>query len=153
MSLLAVPIVKSSHTSSRIYFIFLKDVIKKTWKWFNIKLWPELKDEKSKYQLWQALAMFCNVIAIFLSQNWAKSLRVNKNVKEIKLEGVGCNLEAKKCFQRIPFTKYLRLTLVFILNFVLWEKFNFCFAQFFGSINKILILVVRNSARLVFHEV
>ena len=32
-------------------------------------------------------------------------------VKEIKFDGVWGKLEAKKCFQRQTFTKYLRLTL------------------------------------------
>ena len=40
-----------------------------------------------------------------------KELRVTKIVKEIKFEGVLGEFEAKKCFQRHPFTKYLRLTL------------------------------------------
>ena len=33
-------------------------------------------------------------------------------------------------------TKYLRQTLVFILNSALWEKFNFCFSGFFARIDK-----------------
>ena len=41
-----------------------------------------------------------------------KGLRFPKIVKEIKFEGVWGKLEAKKCFQRQPFTKYLGLTLV-----------------------------------------
>ena len=41
-----------------------------------------------------------------------KGLRVTKIVKEIRFEGVWVELEAKKRFQRQPFTKYLRLTLV-----------------------------------------
>ena len=36
-------------------------------------------------------------------------------------------------------TKYLRQTLVFILNSALWEKFNFCFSGFFARLTKILI--------------
>ena len=42
-----------------------------------------------------------------------KGLRVTKIVKEIKFEGVRGKLEARKCFRRQAFTKYLRLTLVF----------------------------------------
>ena len=43
-------------------------------------------------------------------------LRVTKFVKEIKLEGVWGELQSKKknSFQRQSFTKYLRLTLVFL---------------------------------------
>ena len=43
-----------------------------------------------------------------------KDLRVTKIVKEIKFEGVWGDLESKKCFQRQSFTKYLRVTLVFM---------------------------------------
>ena len=44
-----------------------------------------------------------------------EGLRVTKEIaKEIKFEGVLDELEAKKFLQRQPFTKYLRLTLVFM---------------------------------------
>ena len=43
-----------------------------------------------------------------------KGLRIIKIVKEIKFEIVRGELEARKCFQTESFTKYLRLTLVFI---------------------------------------
>ena len=43
-----------------------------------------------------------------------KSLIVTKIVREIKFEEVWGELEAKKCFQKQSFTKYLRLTLVFM---------------------------------------
>ena len=60
-----------------------------------------------------------------------KGLRVIKIVKEIKLEEVWGELEAKKCFQRQPLTKYLTLTVISIQNSALREKFNFCFATVF----------------------
>ena len=43
-----------------------------------------------------------------------KRLRVTKIAKEIKFEEVWGELEAKICFQRHSFTKYLILTLVFM---------------------------------------
>ena len=43
-----------------------------------------------------------------------KGLRVNKIVKEIKFEGIWGELAVKTCFQRQSFTKYLRLTIVFM---------------------------------------
>ena len=55
-----------------------------------------------------------------------KSLIVTKIVREIKFQEVWGELEAKKCFQKQSFTKYLRLTLVFMWNSALREKFNFC---------------------------
>ena len=43
-------------------------------------------------------------------------------VKESTFEGVWNKLEAKICFQRQPFTRYLRLTLVLMCSNVLREK-------------------------------
>ena len=43
-----------------------------------------------------------------------EGIRITKIVKEIKFEVVWGELEAEKCFQRQSFTKYLRLTLIFI---------------------------------------
>ena len=43
-----------------------------------------------------------------------KGLRVTKIVKKTKFRDVWGESEAKKCFQRQLFTKYLRLTLVFM---------------------------------------
>ena len=43
--------------------------------------------------------------------------------------------EAKNCFQRKLFAKYLRLTVVFMQNSALQEKVNGCFStEFFASI-------------------
>ena len=62
----------------------------------------------------QILALFCNLVALILGLKWVKGLRVTKIVKEIKFEGVWGELEAKNWCQRQSFTKYLRLTLVFM---------------------------------------
>ena len=43
-----------------------------------------------------------------------KGLKVTKIFKEIRFDGVWGKLEAKKCFQRQSFTKYLRLAIVFM---------------------------------------
>ena len=45
--------------------------------------------------MWQMLALFCNLIALILGQNYVKGLRVIKIVKEIKFKGVWGKLEAK----------------------------------------------------------
>ena len=60
-----------------------------------------------------------------------KDFRVTKIVKEIKVERVWGELEAKNCFQKQPFTKYSRLTLVFMGKSALREKFSFCFSRVF----------------------
>ena len=49
--------------------------------------------------------------------------------------------------------KKLELTLVFMQNSALREKFNFCFSRVFAIINKILISTGRLDARLLFYEV
>ena len=41
LSLLIAKFVKNSHSSARIYFIFLKIVLKQTWDSFNSKLAPQ----------------------------------------------------------------------------------------------------------------
>ena len=64
--------------------------------------------------------------------------------------GVWDELQAQKCFQRISFTKYLRLTLVFRGNSALWGKFNFFFSSIFAAINKIFIWPGRLGTRLFY---
>ena len=82
-----------------------------------------------------------------------KGLRVTK-IEEIKFEGVWVELEAKHCFQRQSFTEYLKLTLVFIRNSVLREKFHFCFSRVFVSISvQIFILAGRLGTGLLFYGV
>ena len=66
MHLLTAPNVKNSHFLARTYFIFLKNVLKKTWKIFNTKFWPQWKDRKSSYQVSQIIALYCNLHAPIL---------------------------------------------------------------------------------------
>ena len=47
----------------------------------------------------------------------------------------------------------LRLTLVCMWNSTQQEKFNFCFQEFFASIDKVFILAGRLDTRLSFYEV
>ena len=60
-----------------------------------------------------------------------KDLTVTKVVKEIKFEGVWAGLEAKKCFQRQSFTKYLRLILVSCEIAHYGKSLNSIFQKFF----------------------
>ena len=60
-----------------------------------------------------------------------KSLRVTKIFKKTKLEGVWGELTARICFRRNAFTKNLRITLVFMCNSAVREKFVFCFLRVF----------------------
>ena len=72
--------------------------------------------------------------------------------REFKFEGVWGKLEANTCFQRQPFIKYFRLTLVFMRVNKLRENSNFC-QEVFANINKIFILTGRLGTSLSFCEV
>ena len=88
MSLLTALIVENSHIYARVYFIFLKIVLKQAWKYFNTKFRPQWKDLQSSYQVRIILALFCNLIALILGENCVEGLRVTKIVKEIKFQRV-----------------------------------------------------------------
>ena len=100
MLLLATKCVKNSHIYARIFLIFLKNVLKQTWNSFNTKFQAQWKDRESSYQVRIILEHFCHLIALILGLNSVKGLRVTKNVREIKFEGVWGKLESKKSFQR-----------------------------------------------------
>ena len=123
--------VKKGHVLGRIYFIFLKNILKQSWDTFNTKFGPQWKDQKSSYQVRQILAIFSNLTAIFLVWNSLNGLRVTKNVKEIMFEGVWGKLESKAGFQRQSVTKYLRPILGCTGNSALGEKLNFYFSLVF----------------------
>ena len=81
-----------------------------------------------------------------------KGLRVIKIVKEIKFEGVLVELEATKCFQRQPFTKYLR-QLSFPCEIAHYGRnLISVFQEFFAGIDKSYILAGRLGTRLSFYE-
>ena len=83
-----------------------------------------------------------------------KGSKVTKIIEEVKFEGVLKKLETKKQYlQRQSQTKYCRLTLVFIRNSTLREKFNFFFQEFFASIDKNFILSRGLGTRLSFYRV
>ena len=79
-----------------------------------------LKEEE--FKLWlQQLKNFCNLchqsfrisyMGISAIRSHVKGLRVTNIVKKIKFEGAWDKLEAKYCFQRQTWPKYMRPTLV-----------------------------------------
>ena len=71
-------------------------MLKQTWHSFNTTFQTEWKDRESSHHVNIILGLFCNSIALILGLNSVKDLRVTKNVKEIKFEGVWVELEAKK---------------------------------------------------------
>ena len=101
MSWLKTKFVKKSHIWGKIYFIFLKNVLKQTRNSFNTKFQAQWKACSSSYQLKQILAVFCYLILLILGQSSVEVLGVTEIVKEIKFEGVLDKLKSKKLFQRI----------------------------------------------------
>ena len=100
MFLLTAKSVKKSHILARMFFIFLKKVLKQTWNSFSTKFQPQWKDWKSSYQARQILGLFCHLMALILGWNSVKGFRVTKNVKEINFEGAWGESESKKSYQR-----------------------------------------------------
>ena len=77
-----------------------------------------------------------------------KCLQVTKIVKEIKSGGVWDKLEAKQCFQRQSFTKYLTWKIAHY-----GKSLTFVFEELLASLKKNLILAGRLVTRLSFYEV
>ena len=71
-------------------------MLKQTWHSFNTKFQTQWKDRESSYDLRIILGLFCHSIALILGLKCEKELRVSKNVKEIKFEGVWGEVESKK---------------------------------------------------------
>ena len=88
MSLLPTKFVKNSHIWGKIYFIFLKNVLKQTRNSFNTKFQAKLKACSSSYQLKQILAVVCGFIPLVLCQSSVEVFGVTEIVKEIKFERV-----------------------------------------------------------------
>ena len=55
---------------------------------------------ESIYQVSETLGLFYHLIVLVLGKKSVKGLRVTKNVKAIKIEGVWSKLEANKSFHR-----------------------------------------------------
>ena len=100
ISLIPTKFVKNSHIWAKIYLIFLKNVLKKTWNSFNTKFQDQWKSWKSSYQINHILAPFWYLIPVILGQGSVEVLGVTKIVKEIKFEGMWRELESKRSFQR-----------------------------------------------------
>ena len=62
--------------------------LEQTWKGLNIKFVPHSRDRKSSFHVRQIVALFRKLVALILSQNCVKGLRVPKTFTEINLKGV-----------------------------------------------------------------
>ena len=71
-------------------------MLKQTWHSFNTKFQTQWKGRESSYHVTIILGLFCHSIALILGLNSVKDLTVTKNVKDLKFEGVGGELESKK---------------------------------------------------------
>ena len=74
-------------------------MLKQTWHSFNTKFQTQWKDPESSYHVGIILGLFCHWITLSLGLNSVKDIRVTKNAKEIKFEGVWGELESKKVFR------------------------------------------------------
>ena len=110
MSLLRAPILKNSHFLAEIYFIFLKTHPRSNFKGFVYLIWTSVKRSEKK------LARNTNFITSLqiCCSNFRRRLRATKIVKQIKFEWDWDELEAKYCFQRQSWPKYMRQTLVLV---------------------------------------
>ena len=81
-----------------------------------------------------------------------KGLRVTNIIREIKFEGGWGRLEAKDCFQRQPYKKYLRQTLAFCELSHYGKGSISIFEEFSATTDKIFILGGRLGTRLLPHE-
>ena len=95
LSLLTAATVKNSLILAGIYFIILKKCPRPNLKVFNTKFGPQGKYQGSTYQVRQVLAIFFKVVALILSLNCLKGLRVTKIIKQSKFEGAWNKLEAR----------------------------------------------------------
>ena len=112
-------------------FTFLKKCPGANLKLFRYQLWTSVKRSVKHLSSNTTFSTFCNLVALILNWNCLKNLIVSKIVQKIKFEGDRGELEAKACFQRQSWTKYIRQTLVFMRNSTIWENFNFYLSAFF----------------------
>ena len=97
-----------------IYFIFLKKCPRQYLKGFQYQIWTSVKRSGKCLSSKTNFSTFWKLVALILSQNCVKGLRVTKIVKHINFERVCVKLEARNCFQKQSVTKYLRQTLAFM---------------------------------------
>ena len=119
MSLLIAKLVKKSCISTRTHFIFRRNVLKQTWKFFSTKFGSLWIYRQNSYKVRQIFVIFSHLIAPILL------------VKEIRFQGFWGKFNSTVGFQRASVTKYVRQTLVFTWNSTLLEKFNLYFSTVF----------------------
>ena len=69
-----------------LYLIFLKNVLRPSWKSFNSKFQPQRKDLKSSYHVRPILAVFCNLIALNYVKTVSQALELTKLSSKLNLK-------------------------------------------------------------------
>ena len=106
-----------------IYFMFLKNVLKQSWKSFNTKFRLQWK-LASKANFSTFLLLSCSNFKLKLCKRHWSDWKFQWNHVWRCLRW----LELKHCSQRRSFTKYFRQTLVFTWDSKIQESFNFYFS-------------------------
>ena len=117
-------------------------------KVFQYRILTSVKRSEKQLTSKASFNPFWNLVARILVWNCVKGLRITKIVNETKFHGIWGELEAKNCFQRQSFAKYLKQTLSFMWSSKVRESFNLYFSSVFFSINKIFILGGRLGTKL-----
>ena len=107
-----------------IYFMFLKNVLKQSWKSFNTKFRLQWKELASKANFSTFLLLSCSNFKLKLcKRHWSDwKFQWNHVWRCLRWS------ELKHCSQRRSFTKYFRQTLVFTWDSKIQESFNFYFS-------------------------
>ena len=119
---------RNSHIWTRIFFVFLKNVLQQTWNSFNSKFEHQQKDRKRSYQVRQILGFLFNYLLYFSVKTVRKTVDLQKISKSSVWKSLGW-VRIKNSFQRYYLTKLLRLTLVFTWNSAKQQKFKLIFLR------------------------
>ena len=131
MSFLTAFIVKNSYILAGVYFIFLKKHRLLNLKGFQYQIWTSVKSWESISQVRQILALFCISVALILSWNCVKGLRVPNFDKQIKFEGIWGRVRSKKLFAERTTHKILETNSSFYVEQRTTGKVKFLFSVVF----------------------
>ena len=97
MFLLPTKFAKNSNIWARIFFIFLKHVLKQTWNRFNTKFQPQWKYRKSSYQVRQVIGLCCHLAALILGvKTVSKTLELRRISNKLSLKESGASYNQEK---------------------------------------------------------
>ena len=120
---LTAPVIKSSHTLTGIYFVFLKKC--------SGRIWTSVKRSVKTLSSKTNLALLCNLVALILNWSYVKSPIVTKIVHKIEFKVDWRKLEVENYFQRQSWRKHMRQSFAFMWNSPIWGNFNLYFSAVF----------------------